>query len=370
MKVIVAVVSDLVTDQRVHKASQVLHEQGYEVLLVGRRMKASQVLEPRDYKTYRVVLPFEKGPLFYMSYNIWLFFFLLRHRFDAVLSNDLDTLLASYSATKIKGGQLVYDSHEYFVGVPEIQKRKMVKWVWSTIEQFIFPKLNNVYTVNQSIASMYTHQYHIPVKVVRNVPFKLENFKQEEVVIPQWDGEQKLLIFQGAGINIDRGIEEAIEAMQYLEGYLLLIIGGGDVFGNLQSLCEKFGVSHKVTLLPKMSALKLRSYTMKAALGLSLDKPTNDNYKFSLPNKIFDYTHAGVPVLTSDVIEVATIVRKYQVGLCLESHDPKHIATKIEEAFSDEARYQLWKQNTQNVANECNWQEDSKVIKDIFSKFA
>lgn len=369
MKVIISVVSDLVTDQRVHKASQVLHEQGYDVLLVGRKMKSSLELEKRDYKTHRVVLPFEKGPLFYMSYNLWLFFFLLRNKFDALLSNDLDTLLANYLAKTIKGRHLVYDSHEYFVGVPEIQKRKFVKWAWLSIEKFIFPKLKNVYTVNQSIADIYSNEYNVNVQVVRNVPFKQENFVVENVEIPKWNGVDKIILFQGAGINVDRGVEEAIEAMQYLDGYLLLIIGGGDVFGTLNELCKSFGVEHKVSLLPKMPSSKLRSFTMKAHLGLSLDKATNENYKLSLPNKIFDYTHSGIPVLTSEVVEVANIVRKYNVGLCIENHDPKHIASKIKEIFEDETRYNVWKENTLIVANECNWQQDSKVIKDIFAKF-
>src|SRR5689334_15932835 len=123
-KVIISVTSDLVTDQRVHKVSQTLHANGFDVLLVGRKMRKSLPLEKRAYRTKRFALWFEKTALFYMNYNIRLFFFLLFSRVDILLSNDLDTLPANYLVSILRKKPLVYDSHEYFTGVPELQHRK------------------------------------------------------------------------------------------------------------------------------------------------------------------------------------------------------------------------------------------------------
>ena len=94
LQIIASVTTDLVTDQRVHKISSSLVKQGFEVLVVGRQMKKSMAMSPREYRTKRFRLWFEKGPLFYASYNFRLFWFLLFSKTDILIANDLDTLLA------------------------------------------------------------------------------------------------------------------------------------------------------------------------------------------------------------------------------------------------------------------------------------
>ena len=98
-----------------------------------------------------------------------------------------------------------------------------------------------------------------------------------------------MLIMQGSGINRDRGSEEAVEMMQYVENAVLYIIGSGDVFEKLKTMVEKFNLSDKVIIMDKMTYQELMEYTKIADLGLSLDKGTNLNYEYSLPNKVFDY---------------------------------------------------------------------------------
>jgi hypothetical protein len=111
MRILISVVSDLVTDQRVHRTASTLSAQGHDVVLIGREKKDSQPVR-RDYKTVRFRLWWERGPLFYASYNIRLFFYLLFHRADALVSNDLDTLLPNYLISKLRGSKLYYDAHE------------------------------------------------------------------------------------------------------------------------------------------------------------------------------------------------------------------------------------------------------------------
>ena len=92
MKVaIISVISDLVTDQRIHRVASSLQKRGLHVTVVGRQMKKSLPLSSREYQTYRFKLWWEKGVLFYASYNLRLFFFLLFHKVDVLVANDLDT---------------------------------------------------------------------------------------------------------------------------------------------------------------------------------------------------------------------------------------------------------------------------------------
>jgi hypothetical protein len=99
---IVSVTNDLTTDQRVDRTCMALVKSGYDVLLVGRQLRNSKTLTPRSYRMHRLTLLFDKGPLFYAEYNITLFFYLLFHKYDLIVSNDLDTLPANYLANRIK----------------------------------------------------------------------------------------------------------------------------------------------------------------------------------------------------------------------------------------------------------------------------
>src|SRR6187431_640249 len=165
IRIIVSVTTDLVTDQRVYKVCNSLHTHGYDILLVGRKKKDSMPMDVRPYKTHRFNLWFEKGPLFYAQYNLYLFFYVLFHKADILLANDLDTLLPNYLVSKIKGLPLAYDNHEYFTGVPELIKRPRVQKIWKSIENWIFPKLTYIYTDNFAKRSLFVNEFMQPVEV-------------------------------------------------------------------------------------------------------------------------------------------------------------------------------------------------------------
>lgn len=357
--------NDLVTDQRVHRTATTLSE-FYEVMVVGRKLSNSLPMPHRPYQTRRINLIFKKGPLFYAELNIRIFFYLLFKRADLLLANDLDTLLPNFLVSGIKGSELYYDSHEYFTGVPELQNRNHVRGIWESIEKFIFPKLKHVITVNRSIAKLYENKYGVNVCVVRNVPIKTDTPKnsRSELGLPK---DKKIIVFQGAGINVNRGAEEALLAMKFLsDDYLLLFIGAGDVFEFLQAKAEKEKLTTKIMFIPKVPFEQLRQYTEQADLGLTLDKDTNINYRFSLPNKIFDYIHSGLPVLSSKLVEIEQIINTYKIGQVIDSHEPEKIAQIIREMINSPI-YQDWKNNTIIAAKELSWDVEKEKLLQVFS---
>lgn len=342
----------------------------FKVVLVGRKKRDSLILPSRAYDMHRMKLLFEKGPLFYAEYNIRLFFYLLFHKVDLLLSNDLDTLMPNYLISKLKNTPIVYDSHELFTETPEVINRKFVQNVWLRIEKWIFPKLKDVFTVSGSIAQVYHNKYHAEVIVLRNLP-PTRNFDHKktrnELDIPD---DKKIIILQGAGINIQRGAEELIQSMQFLNNHLLLIIGSGDVIADLKQLTTELNLQDKIRFLPRQPIEQLYQYTMNADLGITIDKDTNLNYRYSLGNKLFDYIHAGIPVLASPLIEIKKIIEKYQIGDTIDSHDPSHIANKINEMTLDATKADVWKENCKFAASELCWEKEEEIAIEVFKKYA
>ncbi len=366
-KVVVTVTNDLVTDQRVMRTIGVLQSLGFEATFVGRKLKGSLPFEA-PIKHHRFSLWFNKGFLFYANYNLRLFFFLLFRKYDLYLSNDLDSLLPNYLISRLKSKPLVYDSHEYFTGVPEIQNRPIVKAVWIKLERWIFPNLKTVVTVNQSIASLYKSEYGKEIKVVRNIsdsrlPARLKS--RVELGLPE---DAYILINQGAGINVDRGMEEMMEALPLLPAHVvLLIVGNGDALPGLKIKAQELNIENRIIFRPKQPYLEMLQYTCAADCGLSLDKPTSPNYKFSLPNKVFDYVKCGIPMVVSDIVEVQKVVRHYHIGEVIKSHAASDIKIAIEKVQKAGKAY--YQENLKLAAAENNWEREQKVWGNIFTQF-
>ncbi len=366
-KIIISVTNDLSTDQRVKKVCGTLNSMNYDILLIGRTKPTSLKLK-RPYRTKRMKLIFNKGALFYAEFNIRLFIILLFSKVDIYHANDLDTLLANYLAAIIRRKPIVYDSHEYFTGVPEIQNKKLVKKVWQTIEQFIFPKLKHIITVNQSIAQLYKEEYNKDLRILRNVPNKVETLRLKSKSELNIAEDKDIIITQGAGININRGIEELVEAMQYLNNVCLIIIGDGDVIPQLKKRVLELKLENSIIFKGRMPYHEMMQYTQHAKLGLTIDKDTNTNYKYSLPNKLFDFIHAGIPILASKIVEVEKIIKKYQIGLFINNHEPTHFANQIKYALDNKELMSEWKSNTIHASKELNWEIEENTLKDLYKK--
>ena len=366
-KVVVSVTNDLYTDQRVHKVCLFLESQGFLVVLVGRQRKSSKVLPLRSYQTKRFNLFFDKGAKFYAEYNFRLFWYLIFKKVDVLVANDLDTLLANYVASKLKPtSRLVYDSHEYFTEVPELIHRKKVKQIWESIEGWIFPKLKTIYTVNNSIAKLYTDKYQKEIKIVRNIapswePKSLKS--KQELGIPE---NKKLIVLQGAGINIDRGAEEAVQAMKSLENAVLMIVGDGDVVHQLKKYVIDNQLDLKVLFFDKRPYNEMMNFTYYADLGLTLDKPTNINYRYSLPNKVFDYIQAETPIVATNLIEISRIVEEFKVGEVINEFTPENLAFVLNSLLNDESRLTVLKENCSKAAKVLNWENEIQVLKEIY----
>ena len=268
---------------------------------------------------------------------------------------------------------MIFDSHEYFTEVPELVNRPSVQRIWKRMEQRILPQLKHVLTVSQSIADLYQKEYGINVKLLRNVPeqndsiFKVETLSFEAFAHTKraQDDKTKVIIYQGA-INVNRGIEFMVKAMNHLDDCMLYLVGKGDISNEISQLIKSENLTEKVKMLGEVPFEKLHSYTIQADLGLSLEEDKGLNYRFALPNKVFNYIHANVPVLVSNLPEMANLVNQYQVGETISTHEPQQIAKKIEQILSNETQLTTYKNNCKKAALNLNWEKEKQVISTLF----
>ena len=366
IKVAFSVTNCICHDQRVQKIAGTISSLGCDIIIIGRRSGDCCDSSSIPFKTKRFRMIFHKGFLFYKFFNIRLFIFLLFHKYDLLVSNDLDTLLPNYLVSKIKALPLVYDSHEYFTGVPEIQDRHLVKWVWKSIERSIFPRLKYVMTVSDSIALQYEKEYNVRPLTVRNCAAKTEDiipFSRKELQI---NPDHLLLILQGTGLNIDRGGEELIDAISITDDVSLLIIGSGGNVGVLREKTANMGLTGRIKFIPVLPWKSLMKYTRSADAGLSLDKNSNQNYSFSLPNKLFDYISAGIPVIASELPEISNILGDYNCGLLIPEVNPRDISKAIISLRDNRDFLKELKQNARIASESLNWENEALKVKELY----
>lgn len=357
--IVLAVTNDLVTDQRVHKIASSLSEDGYTVSLIGRLRRGSKPLLPRKYRCIRMRLLFEKGMLFYAEYNLRLFVQLIRMRANMVTANDLDTLPGAWLASAVLRARLVYDSHEYFTEVPELASRPAVRRIWEYIEARLVPRADAHMTVCQSIADIYEGKFGRKFAVVRNLPFR------SDFPLISNDSATKTIIYQGA-VNIGRGLELMLDAMLLIADAHLLIVGDGDMLPRMRELVVSKGLRDKVTCTGQVPFEALRSYTLKADLGISLEENIGLNYYYALPNKLFDYIQCSVPVLVSDLPEMRRIVSQYGVGRILAERSPESLARMATDMLTDKTDRLGWKENAHLASKELCWDSEKQIVLHIY----
>ena len=355
-------------DQRVLKIADTVSRLNCDITIIGRTSGDCSDSVSVPFKTMRFRMIFRRGFLFYKFFNIRLFFFLLFNNYDILVSNDLDTLLPNFLVSKLKRLPLVYDSHEYFTDVPEIKNRPFVKWVWKSIEKSIFPGLKNVMTVSEPIASLYEKRYHVRPQVIRNFSRNstdIISFTRRELEISPADF---LVIIQGTGINIEKGAEELIEAINILSGVALLIIGSGDVLPQLNKRVRELKLENQVKFIPQVPWEILMRYTKSADIGMCIEKDTNLNYRFSLPNKLFDYISAGIPVIASNLPETGKIIEENKCGRIINQVTPEDISSAISELRNNPVLLSELKRNAVSASEKLNWETESEKIKEFYNK--
>ena len=351
-RIFFTVTNDLRFDQRMNRICGSLAAHGYQVTLVGRRLPGSLPLPRAAYAQKRLRCWFSRGRFFYAEYNIRLFCYLLFRRLDAVCAIDLDTILPCLYISRIKRIPRIYDAHELFTELKEVVTRPGIQKAWTRIEKKAVPRFPLGYTVSESIAAEFRKRYGVNYATIRNMPV----LEEWPTLVP---GE-KFILYQGA-VNEARGFEVLIPAMKWVRGRLV-ICGDGNFMDKLKELIRQQQVEDKVELKGMMTPEALRAFSPRARVAVAVPENNGLNQYLALPNKFFDYIHAGLPQVTVNYPEYARLNEVYRVAVLLDELSPVQIAGALNNLLEDDVLYDELRQNCLRARLRLNWQEEEKKL--------
>ncbi|MEW5987751.1 MAG: glycosyltransferase family 4 protein [Chloroflexota bacterium] len=368
-------------DARVQKEAKTLVTAGHQVLVLavsGRGLPRQEVVD--GVEVQRVSLSSRRWfrstltqGIKYLEYSGRTLRAALAWRADVYHAHNANTLLIAYLAARLRRARLVYDAHELETGrnwgssnVPPPLRR-----LWALPERLVIGRADAVMTVCDSIADELARLYRIPRPfVVRNVPEyqgrPVANALRQPLGMAQ---DIPLIMYQGT-VTANRGLEQVIEAMAQLERGALVILGDGPLLEPLRQQVEERGLAGRVFLPGRVPLAELPGYTAAADVGLALIQNACLSYYYCLPNKLFEYIQAGVPVLASNFPEMARVVQTHEVGEVVDPADRAAIATALNHLLNDPAYYGRLRQNALTAASHFTWTQEGEGLLGIYQDLA
>lgn len=368
-KVWMTMYDDPYDDARVVREIRALTEMGFEVgVLHG--LFSDRPLR-RDYVGAKLVpVPLGKrrgGKLPFLTFYLRAFPLVVGLKGEAFHCQDLFSLPVAYIGAKLSGAWLIYDVHEYYIGTPALADRSLERAVWGAVERAFVRRADAVVTVCGSIADVLAKRYGISRPyVVRNLP-ELRRVPRNDSLrrwlrVPE---AEPILLYQGV-LQRGRGLLVAVEALRKLERGVLVLLGDGEMREEVEGYVKRTGMDERVFMPGWVPLEKLPIYTASADVGLCLVENFGYSYYLSLPNKLFQYIMAGIPVLASDFPEMGRMVRETGTGLVADPSDPEDVADKARRLLEDISLWRRCSENARKAAEVYNWEVEKAKLYEIY----
>lgn len=370
MKVISILLNNFKNDSRVLKENISLQKAGYDIQVVALHDKDLPERETKEnIPVHRIILKsknWSKMSLIQMvKYLEFVFRFIKAYRKNSVFHcNDLEALPIGVIIKVFfnRNAKIVYDAHEYET---ELNGLHGIKKVLSKIlEKSLIRFADKVITVSNTIANEYVRLYGIEKPaLVLNSPFyqelKPKNIFREKFNIPM---DKKIFLYQG-GLMQGRGIEILIDVFKE-EGFkdsMLVFMG----YGPLEKLIsEESKNSSNIFYHEAVSPEIILNYTSSADYGIALIQDISLSDRYCLPNKLFEYLLAGLPVVVSNLPEMKKFVNTHEVGKVSTNISKDGLIGAINLIQKED--YNNLKDNVYKIQKQYSWDEQEKVLIDVY----
>lgn len=305
--------------------------------------------------------------LFFQSikYLEYAFIILYKYRnFNVVTIHSIGLLPIGVLYKIFNQAKLVYDAHEYETETQGLKgfRKKLSK----ILEKNLIKYCNAVIVVSDSIANEYVKLYNIPKPaLVLNTPpytvIEKKDLFREKLGI---DKDKTIFLYQG-GLSNGRGIEILLETFRKFDDNKSVIVFMG--YGSLENMVKKASKEYEnIYFHPAVTPDILLDYTSSADFGISTIEDSCLSYKFCLPNKMFEYLMAEIPVIVSNLYEMKKFVKAHKVGVIAKENTPEGLRWAIAEALKlDKTDLQ---KNIQQIKQLYNWEEQEKVLLNVYSE--
>ncbi|MBI5038122.1 MAG: glycosyltransferase family 4 protein [Candidatus Kerfeldbacteria bacterium] len=297
-----------------------------------------------------------------------------------VYANDLDTLLLAYRFARASRVPLILDAHEILTEtISQSKLPSYISWAfkkyYTYIEKRYLPKTQLLVTVCNSIADYYHNKYPgLAIQVIKNVPSKSLVPKKTENLhaLFKIPNNTKIVLYQGKFLP-GRGILQLIDAIRLLpQQYVLCLIGEGSMENEMKKRIDLLQITSRVFFTGQLPIEKLLSYTAGASLGTVLIEDINLSKRFALPNKLFEYMAAGIPILGSSLPEIKRVILDNACGQVIDKLDPQTIGNAIENILNSTNLFRLGKNGQIAFQTTYNWDLESVKLQsviDTYTKF-
>jgi glycogen synthase len=247
------------------------------------------------------------------------------------MASDLYSLPVAARAARRNRIPLLYDSRELYSSIAALAGRPLTQMYWSYLERRLARLSTAIITVNASIADILIAKFpSVRVVVLRNYPAWQRSFKTDALRRRLSIPDDEVIVLSQGGLQPGRGAFPLIDALGLLSGHRLVFLGSGGYRDAILNRALDRGVAERVSVITDVSADELGEYTASADVGCCLIENLGASYYASLPNKLFEYIAAGVPVVGSDFPEISRVIESEKVGVTVDPGDAKAIAKAIE----------------------------------------
>lgn len=358
-------------DSRVRREARALAAAGHEVTVLHLPRERGEFDGVHDGYAVRSVTPPScvRRRLPALAYRLIFLAAFLRAAWrrgpDAVHAHDVAMLAPGWLAARLLGARLVYDSHELATGVPYRGNRLWAALV-ATLERLLIGRCDAVITVSDGIADRLQGLYGLDRRptVVRNLPDPAEHdpgFEAPDLRRSLGLADDATLVLHLGAIAADRGCENLVRAMAELDGAHLLFLGADDAAcaARLRQLAAAADVADRVHFRPSVPVGQIRAHTRQASVGVTLLEDTCENHRLALPNKLFEYIDAEVPVVASDLPELRRALDGRSATALVDPADPASVAAGIEAVLSDEPKI---------PPGPFKWEEDARRLAEVYER--